>query len=212
MTLKLCLPLISALALVTACDQLGLAPSEPASETATDTVSSADAARPATPLQSVGPNADTVRAAQIDWESALRDKASQEDSDNELVGIASSGEPAAVPILLPTGIVTPASAERGIMVRKTPDGYFASYPGEVYDIVINGTNLIAGTADDVAERAGEPVFTASVAGAQLSLSRYGADYLIEFECNIDLPAESDTCITEDEAFDMAEKLIVVGTQ
>jgi hypothetical protein len=129
-----------------------------------------------------------------------------------LVSTASSAELAPVPVLLPSGLVAPASATRGVMFRQTSDGYFASYPGEVYDVVINGTNLIAGTGEGAAARPDKPVFTSSLAGAQLSLSRYGADYLIEFECNIDLPEDADTCITEGEALDMAEKLIVAGTR
>ena len=209
MSLKSCLAIVSAVALLSACDQLSNEPAAPATESA-----QADTTNPSAPavLPNVGPRADVMQTAQIDWTSAREDLTSQEKGSDELVTIASSTEPAAVPVLLPTGIVTPASAERGVMFQQTSDGYFASYPGETYDIVINGTNLIAGTPDADTERTGEAVFTSSLAGAQLSLSRYGADYLIEFECNIDLAPGNDTCITEDEAYEMADKLIVVGTR
>lgn len=211
MKLKHCLILASALAFVSACDLIA---SDDASAPVPAEAPAAASSQTETPvvLPSVGPRADAMRTAEIDWTSAREDLTTQEKGSDELVTVASSSEPAVVPVLLPTGIVTPASAERGVMFRQTSDGYFASYPGEVYDIVINGTNLIAGTASDAGGRQDEPVFTASVAGAQLSLSRYGADYLIEFECNIDLAPDSDTCITEDEAFEMAEKLIVAGTR
>ena len=210
MSLKPCIVIVSALALLSACDQLSNEPAAPATESA----QAGTATSPVTPaaLPSVGPRADAMQTAQIDWTSAREDLTSQEKGSDDLVTIASSTEPAAVPVLLPTGIVTPASAERGVMFRQTSDGYFASYPGEAYDIVINGTNLIAGTADADTIRTRESVFTSSLAGAQLSLSRYGADYLIEFECNIDLAPGNDTCITEEEAYEMADKLIVVGTR
>lgn len=198
----------SALFLATACDALTSEPDAPVAE------SSPAALAPSTPaeLPSVGPQANAVRTAVIDWERARSDWAEQDTGVDNLVSTANSTKLAPVPVLLPRGIVAPANAIRGVMFRQTSDGYFASYPGEAYDVVINGTNLIAGTGEDATARPDEPVFTASLAGAQLSLSRYGADYLIEFECNIDLPEDADTCITEGEALDMAEKLIVAGTR
>ncbi|MEO9971946.1 MAG: hypothetical protein ABJG15_19275 [Hyphomonadaceae bacterium] len=211
MNLKHYLLLASALTLVSACDQFASDAPAPSTGAEAPAAVATETATPAA-LPEIGPKADAMRTAEIDWTSARRDLTGQEKGSDELVTVASSGEPAVVPVLLPTGIVTPASAERGVMFRQTSDGYFASYPGEAYDIVINGTNLIAGTAGEAGTPPSEPVFTSSVAGAQLSLSRYGANYLIEFECNIDLAAGSDTCITEDEAFDMAEKLIVAGTR
>ena len=208
MKLLLSLPALSALALLAACDLATTEPDTPATPAA-----QAPQSAPAE-LPSVGPKADEMRTANIDWERARADMAEQDGGDEEdgLVTTASSAELAPVPVLLPTGIVTPASATRGVVFRQMSDGYFASYPGEVYDVVINGTNLVAGTDAEAASRPDEPVFTASVAGAQLSLSRYGADYLIEFECNIDLDPEAESCITEGEALDIAEKLIVAGTR
>jgi hypothetical protein len=201
-------PLFPALFLASACDALTSKPEAPEAE------QPPAASAPSTPaeLPSVGPKANAMRTAVIDWERARSDRAEQDTGEDGLVSTASSAELAPVPVLLPSGLVAPASATRGVMFRQTSDGYFASYPGEVYDVVINGTNLIAGTGEGAAARPDKPVFTSSLAGAQLSLSRYGADYLIEFECNIDLPEDADTCITEGEALDMAEKLIVAGTR
>ncbi len=203
--------LISASFVLSACDGLTTEPEAPARQAAPQTSATEHQTTPAA-LPNVGPKADTMRSANIDWDSARADMAAQGDDDEPLVGTATSGQLAPVPVLLPTGIVAPASASRGVVFRQTSDGYFASYPGEAYDIVINGTNLIAGTAEQETRRPDEPVFTASLAGAQLSLSRYGADYLIEFECNLDLPEEDESCINEGEALDIAEKLIVAGTQ
>jgi len=202
-------PILSALLIASACDALTTEPDAPVADTAPAATTSQ--AAPAE-LPSIGPKANAMRAAEIDWDSARADMADQGTGEDGLVSTATSTELAPVPVLLPTGIVAPASATRGVMFRQTSDGYFASYPGEVYDVVINGTNLVAGTSEDAASRPDEPVFTSGLAGAQLSLSRYGADYLIEFECNIDLPDDADTCITEGEALDMAEKLIVAGTR
>jgi hypothetical protein len=201
-------PLFPALFLASACDALTSKPEAPEAE------QPPAASAPSTPaeLPSVGPKANAMRTAVIDWERARSDRAEQDTGEDGLVSTASSAELAPVPVLLPSSLVAPASATRGVMFRQTSDGYFASYPGEVYDVVINGTNLIAGTGEGAAARPDKPVFTSSLAGAQLSLSRYGADYLIEFECNIDLPEDADTCITEGEALDMAEKLIVAGTR
>ena len=48
------------------------------------------------------------------------------------------------------------------------------------------------------------------AGASLSFSRYGADYLIEFECReVDSP---DGCITEAQAKEFAESLFVAQSR
>ena len=54
------------------------------------------------------------------------------------------------------------------------------------------------------------VFTAMEAGAQVSFSRYGADYLIEFECRI-LDGE-ENCISQEEALDVAKGLFVAAAE
>ena len=48
------------------------------------------------------------------------------------------------------------------------------------------------------------------AGAQVSFSRYGADYLIEFECRI-LDGE-ENCISQEEALDVAKGLFVAAAE
>ena len=54
----------------------------------------------------------------------------------------------------------------------------------------------------------EMKFQPAEAGASLSFSRYGADYLIEFECReVDSP---DGCINEAQAKEFAESLFVAA--
>jgi hypothetical protein len=53
-------------------------------------------------------------------------------------------------------------------------------------------------------------FTTVEAGAQLAFSRYGADYVIEFECReVDSP---EGCITEAQAKEFAESLFVAQSR
>lgn len=162
---------------------------------------------PVAQVASVGPPAV---AAQIDWESARADRAKAPNSDVVTVQQATPGAgPVKVPMLLPSGIVQAQNA-RPPAVVTTEDGYFATYQLPKYDAIVNGS------AQAYANTGGKPVdktamkFTQGDASAQLSFSRYGADYLIEFECReVD---GADSCITEDEAKAFAESLFVSQTQ
>lgn len=203
--------LFSALVLA-ACDEqapaLSPPPGAPAQEPGVTAVTPAPEASTA-PLPSLGPKVQTRRKAEIDWASARKDLQTAGDGS---VRIQSAGEaPADVPVLVPTGIVTSQSAGEGPVFRRTADGYFAFYPGEAYNIIVNGTNLTV-EADALAETNTEraPVYSSSEAGAQVWLTRYGADYTVEFECNI--LDEQGTCITEDAALDIANNLIVSGSR
>lgn len=156
--------------------------------------------------------ANTNVTSNIDWAAARADRTSPGGEQEQLVQAQSGGEQPPVPILLPTGIVTVQSATGGGPVfRQMSDGYVASYPGALYDVVVNGTNQVATIDGEATKPRGEPVFTATVAGAQVALSRYGADYLVEFECHV-LDEETDTCIGEAEALQVAESLIVAGSR
>ncbi len=197
--------LIAAAMVVAGCDGLlndaDTGPTEPEAATASPS--------PAAPAQ---PEVEVVDS-EIDWSAARADFASRTDREAGDVTIQSAaGAPPKVPVLLPSGIVIPQSATRGPMIRELPDGYFASYPGARYDIVLNGTSeveLVEGKPRG--ERDDAPRFTATAAGAQVALSRYGADYLIEFECN-EIDAETGTCIDEAEALSVAEGLVVARTR
>lgn len=204
--------------MLTACGEDTSAPAPPDAVSAPVTPSIAspetpsDRAEAITPLTlpSIAPKVTTKRKAEIDWASAREDLSTSGDGN---VSTQSVGEePANVPVLLPTGIVTLQSAGNGPVFRRTEDGYFAFYPGETYNIVVNGTNQVV-VLDDAADNnpARAPIFTVSEGGAQVWLTRYGADYTVEFECNLTLDEES-TCIDEATAMRIASNLIVSGSR
>lgn len=148
----------------------------------------------------------------IDWKKAREDFERDSADDSLVVQAQSAGDaPPSVPMLLPTGIVVPQSEAANQRIMQMEDGYFASYPGARYDIVVNGTNRVALVEGAGASEDRAPNFTATVAGAQVALSRYGANYLIEFECNV-LDIGGQTCIEENEALDIADRLIVARTR
>lgn len=158
-------------------------------------------------VASVGP---TAVEAQIDWETARADKAKAPASDVVTVQqVNPNSGPVKVPMLLPSGIVQAQNAKPPAIV-PTADGYFANYHLPKYDATVNGSaQSYSGTGGKVGDKAAMK-FTQGDASAQLSFSRYGADYLIEFECReID---GADSCITEDEAKAFADSLFVSQTQ
>ena len=165
---------------------------------------------PAPITRSVGPAASTKTKSAIDWSAAREDLSA---ASGSTVTIQSADEaPAEVPVLLPTGIVISQSADAGPVYRTTPDGYIAFYPGPEYNIVVNGTNeSIASDAmiSDNPDKA--PLFSATTGGAQVWLTRYGADYIVEFECNATV-SEEETCISEEDAMTIVEKLIVARSR
>ena len=165
----------------------------------------------------------TTQTAAIDWSAARSDLAranamartvpseGEEDASSSFQ-IQSGGEEApAVPVLLPTGIVSVQRAGSGPKFRQTDDGYFARYPGLAYDIVVHGTNEITAIDGQVVLRDEDFDFADMAGGAQVSLSRYGADYLVTFECNGADGTESG-CITEPEALEVARGLIIRGSR
>lgn len=151
--------------------------------------------------------------ATIDWEAARADMAAAPgDTDETGFQVASGGSAPPVPVLLPTGIVIPQGAESNVRFQPMSDGYYAAYPGIDYDIVVNGTNevLRAGNPEEFLEKS-DLNFTPTMTGAQVSFSRYGADYLVEFECKAVEDDEAD-CISEQEALDVTTQLVIAGTR
>ena len=144
----------------------------------------------------------------IDWGTARADMArdAEKADASGMARVASAGEPAPVPVLMPT-VIRPQSAGEPLYIA-TEDGYFANIPGPRYDIVMNGTIARFDNPGETGTTKDEEGydFRATKAGAQVALSRYGADYVIEFECNI--IGEDQTCIGEEEAVEIAEGLVV----
>ena len=163
-------------------------------------------------VSSAGSTAET-KTATIDWTQARQDFASRDSDDNGMVQVASVGSPA-VPVLLPDEPVTIASTgESSLDFRPTADGYFAVRKGDIYDMIINGTDRLVvrpgsqGTATDSPLR-----FEETRTGAQVSFSRYGASYLVEFMCKDPATAVKGSCVNEEEAVAEVEKLLIAGTR
>ena len=180
------------------------APPPPSTSPAT---TSARAPAPASPQADPATPTTTLT---IDWAAARADLAANSEG---VVSIQSANEPPApVPVLLPTGIVISQSADSGPVYRNTPDGYFAFYPGAAYNLVVNGTNQAIESDLTAASNPDKAVtFTAMAGGAFVWLTRYGADYTVEFECN-EVDSEGDTCITKEEAIAVVDKLIVARSR
>lgn len=168
----------------------------------------------------VSETADLPRAglarAEIDWSAARTDLAASPPMSRSVDGsdaafqVQSGGDAPPVPVLLPTGIVSVQRAGASPSFRQQEDGYFARYPGVAYDITVHGTNVIADVPGMEIKRDETVSFAAMMDGAQVSLSRYGADYLVTFECRA--AGGGETCVSEDEALEVARGLVIVGTR
>jgi hypothetical protein len=190
--------LASALVLAAACTREGAGPTDPA-QTAGQTPGADQNVQTA----SAGPQATD---AEINWDAARADFARRPaDQQNITVQAAGQDGPAPVPMLLPSGIVQTAS-DRPVPPVVTKDGYFATYHLAKYDAIVNGSQRAYAAAGQAQGDKEAMKFTVGEASAQLSFSRYGADYLIEFECR---EADgADSCITEAEAKEFADSLFV----
>ncbi len=146
----------------------------------------------------------------INWDEARADLAKRPADAPVTVQTAGQDGPSPVPMLLPSGIVQTAS-DRPTPPVVTADGYFATYHLPRYDAIVNGSKVSRPAAGQATQGSKETMkFTTGEASAQLSFSRYGADYLIEFECReVD---GADSCIKETEAKEFAESLFVAQTQ
>lgn len=158
-------------------------------------------------------NVAETRTANIDWTQARQDFASRESDNMGMVQVASVGSPA-VPVLLPDEPVTVASTgENSLDFRPTADGYFAVRKGEVFDMIINGTDrLVARSGSQGAAPDSEMKFEETMTGSQVSFSRYGASYLVEFMCKDPATAAKGSCVSEAEALSEVEKLLIAGTR
>lgn len=206
---------ISSFTLV-ACDQIaGLSPTEadpPPPLEATETVETE------TPevAELVLPDRNTVqtKTATIDWTAARRDFAAR-DSDDDVMAQVASGSSIAVPVLLPDTPVGVASTggDDGLQFRPLADGYFAVLKGDEYDLVINGTDKLIARPDSNGPAPESALdFEETMTGAQVSFSRYGASYLVEFMCHDPATAMKGSCILEEDALAEVEALLISGTQ
>lgn len=147
-------------------------------------------------------------AGEVNWEAARADLAKR--PADVVVPQAAGSDPLVVPMLLPGGMVQTAS-DRPVPPRITKDGYFATYHQPRYDVIVNGSqkSYAAGGMAAAGDKT-EMKFQPAEAGASLTFSRYGADYLIEFECReVDSP---EGCITEAQAKEFADSLFVAQSR
>lgn len=199
---------------LTACDRVFQRPSDNAQPGA-DITTPADPAEDAAadvselPVRPASAESDTV----IDWEAARRDLAARPLEEREgSFQVASGGDAPPVPVFLPSGPVAAQSGDVAVRFQPTSDGYFAYFPTETYDIIVNGTNVVISEPGAApAPRTDVFVFQLTTTGAQVAFSRYGADYLVEFECK-ELVSGLPACITEDEAVAFARDLAISGTR
>ena len=162
--------------------------------------------------QSVGGAAVLAVQSTIDWPSARADRAKAPVNDAPVTIQSADGKSGGlpqVPVLLPSGIVQTQSAGPPALVT-TADGYFATYKTPTYEAIVNGSKQAYKTGQTATANKTDIKFTQGEAGAQLAFSRYGADYLIQFECHQADGAKS--CISEDEARAFADGLFVQQTQ
>jgi hypothetical protein len=194
---------------LTACDRVFQRPTETPEAEQTE-VTAPEQAAPELPVRP----AAAESGASIDWEAARRDLAarSSENPDGAFQ-VASGGEAPPVPVFLPSVPVVAQGGEAAIRFQPTSDGYYAFFPGEAYDTIVNGTNVVIAEPGAGAPPARTDAFNfqPTTTGAQVAFSRYGADYLVEFECKEmvnGLPA----CITEEQAVAFARDLAISGTR
>ncbi|MEZ5946427.1 MAG: hypothetical protein R3C13_04510 [Hyphomonas sp.] len=210
MRLKTILVLAPVLALgLSACDQiLNRAPDEPPAAPAEQAEPLTVTDAPPTTEFPVRPEA-LANEATIDWMAARADVASSSGGASGSFDIASGEEAPPVPVMLPTGIVIPQGAESEVKFQPLSDGYFAFYPGTAYNIVVNGTNEVIGERTDSSDS--EMHFIPTMTGAQVAFTKYGADYLVEFECTAS-EGDNPDCISEEEALTVADSLIAVRSR
>lgn len=192
---------------VAACTDEGAGPSDP-SQTPAETSEQASGAAPDQSAQLAGPQ--SVEAT-IDWDAARADLSKRPADAPVTVQTAGQDGPSPVPMLLPSGVAMVQSADaRPTVPVVTRDGYFATYKLPRYDAIVNGSQSAIASGQAALGDKEAMRFTTGEASAQLAFSRYGADYVIEFECRQVDGAES--CITEPEAKEFAESLFVAQTR
>ena len=190
---------------LSACDRVSQGTADPSATPAETPVTQA----PTAPELPVRPEAVTGAAA-IDWDAARADLAALSEEERQTGFQVATGEtPPPVPVLMLNGNAMAAS-EGGPRFQPTEDGYFVVVKRPNYEIIVNGTNEVIGPRGD-ATGTRNLSFLPTASGAQVSFQRYGADYLIQFECT-EASGEDADCISEAEAIAVAEDLVIAGTR
>ena len=212
--------LLSGGAALTACDQLPMrgngddpAPAKLDAPLAEPGPDAAPPEAPAEPDLPVRPESASS-TADIDWQAARTDLAARpiESREEGAFQVASGADAPPVPVFLPSSPVMAQSGEGGMRLQPTSDGYFAFFPGDAWDAVVNGSNKVITAPGETVQPRGESFnFQPTTTGAQVAFSRYGADYLVEFECK-ELTNGLPACISEEDAIAFAQDLVISGTR
>lgn len=185
------------------CDRLPWAEKKP-TETPAQQTGQAIPDAPAGPQRPEG-NTPVEVQSEIDWPAAKQDASSEPGMS---VNVASP-----IPILAPSTATAqsfdPAQKNFGV----TPDGYYAKFPGPRFDMIVNGTKTGI-LAPKSAPIPNDPIqdftFNYSETGAEVAFSRYGASYLVTFECKNNVAPEQ--CISEQQARGAIDEFILVGSR
>lgn len=154
----------------------------------------------------------------VDWAQAQKEQPSANAVTTANSGfdvqVANAADDSPVPMLAPPATAAVASGldDEATVVRVTPDGYFATFAGPKYDVTVHGTKAfyVAPNSAPAKTQDAEPAlrFEQGEGQAQITFKRYGADYLIEFNCKTG--AADQACITEAEAAAFARRLQLVS--
>ena len=109
--------------------------------------------------------------------------------------------------------VDSAGGDDGLQCRPLADGYFAVKKGDVYDLIINGTDRLIARPDGVGTASDTELnYEETMTGTTVSFSRYGASYLVEFMCKERETVLDGSCVNEADALSEVEKLLIAGTR
>jgi hypothetical protein len=149
----------------------------------------------------------------VDWDAAA---AKAGITGKTLVSAQSVGVEVQSPVPM---LALPNISAQGVdsgkqVVKATSDGYFATFPGAKYDVVVTGTKKAYKAPDKAppptvtTQSVDEFAYSQTDTGAEVTFKQFGADYLVQFECK--KPDEAKSCVTEAEARGVVESLVMVG--
>lgn len=119
---------------------------------------------------------------------------------------------ATIPVLAPNDLSPQERTAFANSFRAVEDGYFAVIPRGDTDMLVNGTRSFAIAPQLVKEFQRDGVTYLYQEGdghVSISFTRYGADYLFQFECR-DGEGYANDCTDEDEVVAIIDRLAIVG--
>jgi hypothetical protein len=119
---------------------------------------------------------------------------------------------ATIPVLAPDDLSADERRAFTESFRAVTDGYFSVVPRGDTDILINGTRSYA-VAPELVKRFQRDgvsyLYQEGDGHVSISFSRYGADYLLQFECR-DGEGYANDCTNEAEVVEVIDRLTIVG--